>query len=643
MMLPMLRAEVFVILWDIFHQYGFKGKTPLGNITMSESVGNPYDIDFRCEYTETIVGYIRIVNPPKDCVDGEYCFVYHVPKTQEASTIAIDSSGNIRVVGADIDSFIYHAIKDNANRLADHAKKLTLIYQNQVADTIVSAVKKYCETLMNEHASTFDQMDIWFSEGVCTEFLIRSINEPERNCQFDVVKHIDEPNINDNNIWVRFSKPDGWLWTPLVIKPSIGDIVINTEQCVFTDIFGAKEVVRLARLISERTGFAISVKDGDSTREQNVAKYIKSLLQKHEVLDTVKQVLTKKDERIGCDEVFQVIVDWLQAMSVSLRIKDATQINYLHHTVCVRNSIGYGADRHYVTEELKVSFSSYMKSMMISLGKEHIITIDYLGLGDKSTCVYILKYNQSGIDDVLNKYLVACLAEVLKDRLGMDKLRAYTTTKCTQYTELTHCGPCFFNDDGMTAYAIDPECVISKEKIDKMNDENNKTFEQLTDSTIDRKIARFCDVAERSAYYTTKEYQFSNICKQLTLWQQGIFNVIYSAIYCTLAESKYTGAAYELERHFIRLVGTDKDQGFHVYFRLDDIHKDLPRFDIEFDQSDTFVRIQEGDWTKTCVLLNRETDHAKVYTQNIRGMRDTYKTIVSQVASKIVLIEGLSS
>lgn len=640
MMLPMLRSEVFVILSDIFCQKDNRKKTPLGNITMSESVGNPYDIDFRCEYTGTIVGYLRIVNPPKDCVDGEYCFVYHVPKTQEAGNIAIDSFGNIRVYGDDIDSFIYKAIKDNANRLADLSKKLTLTYQNQVADTIVSAVKTYCETLMNEHASDFDQMDISVSEGVCTEFLIRSINKPERNCQFDVVKHIYECDIINNDIWVRFSKPDGWLWTPLVIKPSIGDIVINTEQCVFTNIFGANEVVRLARLISGRTGFEISVGDGSSTRDKNVVKYIKSLLQKHEVIDTVKQVSTEKDEHIGCDEVFQVVVDWLHAMCSCNRIKDVRNVCQWH--LSVSNSVGCGASKQYVTKELKVSYTPYMKSIMISLGKEHIITIDYLGLGDKSTCVYILKYNQSRIDDVLNKYLVACLAKVLKDRLGMDKLRAYTAVKCTQYTELTHCGRCFFTDDGMTAYAIDPEFVISKEKIDKMNDENNKTFEQLIDSTIDKKIARFCDVAERSAYYTTKEYQFSNICKQLTLWQQGIFHMIYAVIYCTLAESKYTGAAYELERHFVRLVGTDKDQGFHVYIRLDNIHKDLPRFDIEFDQSDVFVRIQQGDFTKTCVLLSRETDHATVYTQNIKYMRDTYKTIVSHVVSKIILAEVLS-
>ena len=473
MMLPMERSEVFKILSDIFRQKDNMNKTPLGNITMSESVGYPYDIDFRCEYTGTMVGYLRIVNPPEDCVDGEYCFVYRVPKTQEGGNIAIDAFGNIRVYGDIPQSFTYRAIRDNANRLADYAKKLTQTYQNQVADTIVSIVKTYCETLMNEHASTFDQLDILVSEGCCdeiTEFLIRSINEPERNFQFDVMKHIYECDISHNNIRIRFSKPGEWRWTPIDIRPSIGNIIINNNQCVFTDIFGAKEVVRLARLISEQTGFAISVRDGGSTRDKNIAKYIKSLLQKHEVIDTVKQVSTEK-----------------------------------------------------------------------------------------------------------------------------------------------------------------------------VNDENNKTFEQLIDSTIDKKITQLCDIAKRSAYYTTKEYQYSNICKQLTLWQQGIFHMIYSAIYCTLAESKYTGAAFELEHRFMELVGTDKDLGFHVYIRLDNIHKDLPRFDIKFIQSDAYVRINEGDFTKTCVLLNRETDHTKVYTQNIKYMRDTYKTIVSHVASKIVLMEGLRS
>lgn len=464
----MERAEIFKILADIFRQSDIKSNMLLADITMRESAGEPYDIDFWCECTKSLVGYLRIVNPPEDCVAGEYCFVYHSSLSQKDGNITIDSSGNIRVYGDDMDSFIYKAIKDNADRLADYAKKLTLTSQHQVGDTIVSVVKTYCEMLMNKHASTFDHMDIYVSEGCCTEFIIRAINDPERNFQFDVVKHIYEYAISNNDIWVRFSKPGDWLWTPIVIRPSIGDIVINNEQCVFTDIVGAKELVKLASLISEQTGFAISVRDGGSTRDQNISKYIKSLLQKHEVLDTVKQ------------------------------------------------------------------FS-----------------------------------------------------------------------------------------------------------IDEMNNENNKTFEQMTDDIIDKRIEKLIKTGR--TFFTTKDYLYSKICDQLTLWQQGIFHTIYSAIYCTLAESKYTGSAFELERHFMELVSTDdKDRGFHVFFRLDNIHKDFPRFDIEFAQSDVYVRIQEGDFTKPCVFLNQNTDHVKVYTQNIKHMRDTYKVIVSHIASKIVLVSGLS-
>ena len=494
MMLPMERSEVFKILSDIFRQKDNENKTPLGNITMSESVGNPYDIDFRCEYTGIIVGYLRIVNPPKDCVDGEYCFIYHVPKTQEAGNIAIDSFGSIRVYGDDlVDSFIYHAIKDNANRLADYAKELTLTYQHQVADT-------------------------------------------------------------------------------------------------------------------------------------------------------VKQVSTEKDEHIGCDEVFQVVVDWLHAMCSCNRIKDVGHIWYTHHTLSVTNSVGCGASKQYVTEELKVSYTPYMKSMMISLGKEHIITIDYLGLGDKSTCVYILKYNQSRIDDVLNKYLVACLAEVLKDRLGMDKLRAYTTAKCTQYTELTHCGPCFFNDDGMTAYVIDPNNVISNETINKNNKPNTiLDMKAHIDSLVDKKLKKLAESG--SLVYMTKDYLTDQILSQLKNdWQKDVYRSVYSSVWCTLAESRFKIAAFEFEKHFMEYVTLDNDDCFTVRFGLQRIDDNLPGIEIKFHERDEIhVRMidhKDGAWSRPLIRFHR--CESLIYFDTIRKTNCTYKSFLVNVASKIVLLEGLS-
>lgn len=645
MMLPMERSEVFRILADIFRRDDIKGKKLLHDTMMRESTGEPYDIDFWYEEQQILAGYLRIVNPPKDCVDGEYCFVYHSSSSQKDGNIAIDPFGNIRVYGDTLQSFIYRTIKDNSNLLAEYAKKLTQTYQHQVADTIVSVVKTYCETLMSEHASTFNQMDTFVTEGCCTDFLIRAINEPERNFQFGVVKHIYDHNIIGNDIWVRFSKPDDWLWTPIIIKPSIGDIIINTEQCVFTDIVGAKEIVRLARLISEQTGFAVSIRDwdGGSTREQNVSKYIKSLLQKHEMIDTVKKVLKEKDEEIGCDEVFQVVVDWLHAMSSCDRIKDIRNISYLHHTLSVSNSVGCGSSKQYVTEELKVSFTPYMKSMMISLGKEHIITIDYLGLGD-ITCVYIIKYNQRVIDDVLNKYLVACLAEVLKDRLGMDKLRAYTTVKCTHYTELTHCGPCFFNDDGMTAYVIDPNNVISNETINKNNKPNTiLDMKAHIDSLVDKKLKKF--VESGSMVYMTKDYLTDQILGQLKNdWQKDVYRSVYSSVWCTLAESQFKIAAYEFEKHFMEYVTLDNDECFTVRFGLQRINDNLPGIDIKFHERDEIhVRMidhKDGAWSRP--LIRFHGCESLIYFDTIRKTNCTYKEFISNVVSKIVLLEGLS-
>lgn len=331
----------------------------------------------------------------------------------------------------------------------------------------------------------------------------------------------------------------------------------------------------------------------------------------------VKQVSTERDEHIGCDEVFQVVVDWLRAMCSCDRIKDVRNVCQWH--LSVSNSVGYGASKQYVTKELNVSYTPYMKLMQISLGKERIITIDYLGLGDKSTCVYILKYNQSGIDDVLNKYLVACLAEVLKDRLGMDKLRAYTTVKCTQYTELTHCGRCFFTDDGKTAYAIDPECVISNENINKNN-----------------KVNTILDM---------KDYLTDQILGQLKNdWQKDVYRSVYSSVWCTLVESRFKNAAFELEKHFMEYVTLDNDDCFTVRFGLQRIDDNLPGIEIKFhDRDEIFVRMidhKNDAWSRPLIRFHR--CESLIYFDTIRMTNCTYKSFLANVVSKIVLLEGLS-
>lgn len=487
MMLPMERSEVFKILSDIFRQDDIKRQMILRDIVMREATEEPHDIDFRLEHKGSLVGYLRIVNPPEDCVDGEYCFVYYSPLSHKAGNIAIDSFGNIRVYGDYINSFIYRAIKDNANRLADYAKELTRTYQNQLAE---------------------------------------------------------------------------------------------------------------------------------------------------------------KDDFLGCDDVFKVVVDWLQAMSAGLRIKDVTQINYLHHTVCVRNSIGYGADRHYVTEELKVSYASYMKSIQIYLNNTLIITIDDLGLGDTHTCVFINKYNHINCI-TLNGYLIACLAEALKDRLGMEKLRAYYNSE-SKYLELVHCGTTFFFNDGMTAYAIDPVFVIGKEKIDKMNDENNKTLKSIVDDVVDKKLKKL--VESGSSVYMTKDYLTDQILNQLKIdWHKDAYRSIYSSVWCTLTESRSKIAAYEFEKHFMEYVTLEYYDCFTVRFGLQRIDDNLPGIEIKFYTAtqDIYVRMLDhkssgsGTWSRPLIELKTGSE-SKVYFDTLKNTNCTYKSFLANVVSKIVLLEGLS-
>ena len=654
-MFPMERSRIYKILAEIFNHHNSKPTTNLCGITMKEASSHTSDIDFWCYENTTLIGYLRIVNPPENCVDGEYCIIYHSSLSHKDANIGIGPTGATRVYGEEIqNSFIYRTLCANKNKFGEYAKELTCAEQKLVFDKVVCVVNTFCEKLMNEHASTFDQLDMTVDRDDCKFFYVRSLNSPGFNLQFDVVSHIDTISIPHNEVWVRFSVASGNLWTPITINPYKRQIVIHSEveQPVFTGDFNEKQLVNLATKIREATGFVVCCNEGASDKSQSRSIYIRRMLEESDELRRLKESIIKinsaiainemKDKTDGCDEVFQVVVDWLHAISSCDRIKDVKNINHLDHTLDVSNSVGCGASKQYVTEKLKVSYTPYMKTIMISLGNEHIITIDYLGLGDKSTCVYIVKYNQKGIDDVLNKYLVACLAEVLKDRLGIDKLRAYTTAKCTQYTELTHCGPCFFNDDGKTAYAIDPNNVISNETINK----NNKTntildMKAFTDDLIDKKLEKF--VKSGSLVYTTRDYLYSQICDQLTLWQQEVFHEIYSAIFCTLAESKCVGSAFELERRFMELVATDKDgEGFHVYFRLNNINQDLPKFDIAFfDKDNTYIRMQENEWTKPCALIKRG-DEIKVYKTSIKYMKGSYKTIVSHVVSKIVLLEGLS-
>lgn len=662
-MIPMERGRIFKILTEIFPDDGVWREEYGIPYIMKEDASNPHDINFVRSDNTHLNGYhdidywLRIIDPRDDC--PEYNLVLHSAISDKDANIAIDGVGNYRIYGDEINSIILTTIKNNIQKFCEYVKELTCAEQKLVFDKVVCVVSTFCEKLMNEHASTFDQLDMTVDRDDCKFFYVRSLNSPHMNFQFDVVSHIDTVSIPNNEVWVRFSVASGSLWTPITINPYIGQVVIHAEieQPVFTGSFTTKQLVELATKIREATGFVVCCNEGASDKSQSRSIYIRRMLEKSDELSRLKEsvininsaINAMEDKMIGCDEVFQVVVDWLHAMSSCDRIKDVRHVCYTHHTLSVSNSVGCGASKQYVTEELEVSYTLYMKSIMISLGKEHIITIDYLGLGDKSTCVYIMKYNQKGIDDVLNKYLVACLAEVLKDRLGMDKLRAYTTVKCTQYTELTHNGPCFFNDDGMTAYVIDPNNVISNENINKNNKANTiLDMEAHIDDLIDKKIRKL--VESGSMLYTSKDYMTDQIFSQLKNgWQKNVYISVYSAVWCTLAESRFKSAAFELEKHFMEYVTLDNDDCFTVIFGLQRIDDNLPGIEINFYSAteEIVVRMLDhkasgsGTWSRPLIRL-RPSFESIVYFDKIKNTNCTYKSFLANVVSKIVLLEGLS-
>jgi hypothetical protein len=193
----------------------------------------------------------------------------------------------------------------------------------------------------------------------------------------------------------------------------------------------------------------------------------------------------------------------------------------------------------------------------------------------------------------------------------MDKLRAYTTVKCTHYTELTHCGPCFFNDDGLIAYAIDPDSVISNENINKNNKVNTiLDMKSHIDDLVDKKLKKF--VESGSLVYMTKDYLTDQILGQLKNdWQKDVYRSIYSSVWCTLAESKFKNAAYELEKHFMEYVTLDNDDCFTVIFGLQRIDDNLPGIEIKFYSAtqEIFVRMLDhkasgsGTWSRPLIRL----------------------------------------
>jgi len=621
-MIPMDRSRIFKILTEIFRDEEWEHSPYI----MKEDDLVRRDINFvNPDNHHNIDYWLRIIIPADDC--PEYNFVFHSAVSDKDANIAIDGAGNYRIYGDEINSFIFTTIKSNIQKFCDYAVELTELENRQAFEHVVAIINAYTNELMDTRAGEFVQRDV-IPRNDYTQFVIKKAPYMWNALGVDVLRHFYKECVHSNDVWVRFNFGESCC-TPIRIYPFRHEVKLDGEHLekLTGNIITMKECVSIAKRIARELEYVVTTDSGNH--------FVK------EAIGAINRL--KEDKMIGCDEVFQVVVDWLRNIREVGNIRRDKPHQVYSVDAIKSNNISSKSLK------LEVSYTPYMKTIMISLGKEHIITIDDLGLADKSTCVYIMQYEQNGIDDVLNKYLIACLAEVLKDRLDMDKLRAYTTAKCTQYTELKHCGPCFFTDDGMTAYAIDPDNVISNENINK----NNKVktildMEAHIDSLVDKKLKKF--VESGSLMYTTKDYLTDQILSQLKIdWHKDVYRSIYSSVWCTLAESRFKTAAYEFEKHFMEYVTLENFDYFTVIFGLQRIDDNLPGIEIKFYNATQEVCVRmldhkssgSGTWSYPLIELKSGTG-SKVYFDTIKKTNCTYKSFLANVVSKIVLLEGLS-
>lgn len=654
-MLPMERSRIFEILTEIFSKLAYKNLLPSHCIIMKECAALPHDINFKKqggigEYpcAET-VGYLRIVNPPEDCIDGEYCLVYHSCISEKDANIGIMPNGTTRVYGDNVSdsSFIFDTIAKNANEFGEYAKELTCQEHNQVVDEVIYHVDKFLDMMMNKYASVFDQKTSWVSEYGVTCIKLMCLNHPEKNIEVNIVKHIGTENVMTNDIWIRFHFNDQTCFIPIILCPWKGILSIEVNPVPYrlafartTEEFTVDAYIALAWKLGKQLGYTVV-----STNE-----YVQSRIAKYQTKvwleqdnsdelpdepDTGKKIYLDIKIDFKKRKIFDMVCAWFKRRK-DQEILPITFFSVTGNKLYLQYPIDTCPKVHGVTITVDVVDRPFTKDYVVWVNTLPIIKV--LGIVTRDVVSVKFPPPSNMLFKLLQKYDILCLAEAIKDKLELKELQLMTTDD--EFETLVHTGQAFFTDSNpRVAVAFDHRCTISNENINE--NASDLDPKASTDDLVDEKLQEF--IKSGSLVYTTKDYLCAKICEKLTPWQQGVFHEIYSAIYCTLAESKYVGSALELERHFMELVATDKDgEGFHVYFRLNNIHEDLPKFDIAFfDKDNTYIRMQENEWTKPCALIKRG-DEIKIYKTAIRYMKDTYKAIVSHVVSKVVLLEGLS-
>lgn len=126
---PMDRSRVFVILTEIFQEFGsVYGEEPTAKImsrvgiTMKESSHGPFDIDFY-DGDNRLISAIRIVNP--NPYDNVYMIVFQ-NEFGKHGRITITRDGSVSFdLSPLIGSLMYTSIKRGVSKLQDYVRELT--------------------------------------------------------------------------------------------------------------------------------------------------------------------------------------------------------------------------------------------------------------------------------------------------------------------------------------------------------------------------------------------------------------------------------------------------------------------------------------------------------------------------------------
>lgn len=633
-MIPMERNRIFKILTEIFPDDGVWRDECVVPYIMKEDASTPHDINFVCPDNTHLNGYhdidywLRIIDPRDDC--PEYNFVLHSSISNKDANIAIDGAGNYRIYGDEINSIILTTIKNNIQKFCDYAVELTCQEHNQVVDEVIYHVDKFLDIMMNKYANVFDQKTSWVSEYGVTCIKLMCLNHPEKNIEVNIVKHIRTENVMTDDIWIRFHFNDQTCFVPIIVFPWKGNVDIEvasvTSRLAFagtTEEFSIDTYIALAWKLGKQLGYTVV-----STNE-----YIQNRIAKYQTRDYTKAWLEQynSDELPDEPSVFKAIERWFDSSNKQYECNESAGVIQIcgtsPFTIC-----------------LKEHYGICCKS--IELNGHRIINIE-LFLKDPAVCVCCHKETEP-IEGLMSRYDICCFADFIRTQLGFKHLKGYTSTD-GGFHEITHCSGMFLCDNGKTAYAINPDNVISNENINKNNTANTiLDVKAHIDSLVDKKLKKF--VESGSLVYMTKDYLTDQILGQLKNdWQKDVYRSVYSSVWCTLAESRCKSAAYEFEKHFMEYVTLDNDDCFTVRFGLQKIDGNLPGIEIKFYSAtqDIYVRMLDhkasgsGTWSRPLIQLKSGSE-SKVYFDTFKNANCTYKSFLANVVSKIVLLEGLS-